>query len=232
MSRPRLGITTTADRALVLSETATEKGLQPVVLPCIEVVPAPEEILREAAAQADHADWLLVTSARAVLSVWPDGGMPSTRVAAVGAATAAVVADAGGSVAVVGDGGAGSLVENLRGEVAGKTVLFPHAAGAGMDTVGALREMGAQVTPLPVYETRAMRPGPDPVDAVVFGSPSAVEGWSKSRSFHELVLGAIGPTTAAALTEMGHQADVVPVRPDYRALIALVAKFMRDRSPV
>lgn len=230
MSRQRLGITSTRDRAIHLSRVTSEQGLEPVVLPCIEIRPAPKEVLDKARSMAEGADLLLATSSRAVTSIWPEGGMPSVTTAAVGPATSQAIEESGGSVGFVGDGGSESLVQRLRGRLAGRLVFFPHAAGADMKTVEALEEMGAEVSAMAVYETRPVAPGPEPVDAVVFGSPSAVLGWSLSRSMDGLVVGAIGSTTAAALVHRGHEVDVVPDRPDFELLIAHVAEHLRDRS--
>jgi len=231
MSR-RIGITTTADGAGPLCEAAIEHELTPIILPCIEVTPAPEDTLRQAAKQAEQADWLVVTSARAIAVLWPDGGMPDTPVAAVGPATAEVAVQAGGSVAMVGETGAAALVEELAGNLSDRIVFFPHASGASPATVPALEESGARVFAAAVYTTRPVGPGSDPVDAVMFGSPSAVSGWSQTRSFEDLVIGVIGETTAGAVLELGHRPDLVSPRPDFDLLIALVAQFLSDRSPV
>lgn len=230
MSGQRLGITSTIDRAIHLSRVAAEEGLEPVMLPCIDIRSAPQEVLDQARSLAERADLILVTSSRAVNSIWPDGGMPSVTAAAVGPTTSVAVEESGGSVGFVGDGGAESLLQRLQGQLDGRHVFFPHATGADMKTVETLEEMGADVSVLAVYETRPLPPGPDPVEAVVFGSPSAVLGWSLSRNFDGLVLGAIGSTTAAAIVDQGHEVDVIPRRPDFELLIAQVAKRLTDRS--
>lgn len=228
----RVAITTAAERASPLSDIARSHGLEPVSLPCIEVLPAPEDHLFGARSQAAEADWLVVTSSRAIDTLWPGGGMPDVPVAAVGSSTAEVAARAGGRVAVVGDGGAEDLVEELVGQVAGKSVFFPHASGADRSTLDRLGEAGAEVAASPVYETRPLGPGADPVDAAIFGSPSAVSGWCRSRTLGDLVLAVIGETTRAALVEQGHHPDVVPPRPDFELLISLLAAHLAERSPV
>ena len=228
----RVALTSTSDRIPLLSEIVTRHGLDPVGLPCIEVEPADDGLLAGARAKSVEADWLLVTSRRAVEAVWPEGGMPDTPVAAVGASTAAAVAGAGGNTLLMGEGGAGDLIEKLGSDVSGKRVLFPHASGADLSTVRRLQEAGAEVIALAVYETRPTAPSEDPVDAVMFGSPSAVAGWCQSRSLDEIVLAAIGETTGAALAHNGHEPDVIPPRPDFELLAALLADHLRERSSV
>lgn len=229
---PRVAITTTADRASTLSERALAHGLEPVILPCIEVLRAPHHLLERARAATSQADWLVVASARAVTSVWPDGGIPDVAVAAVGRHTAAAVEAAGGRVELVGDGGAADLVNRLAPAVAGRSAVFAHGSGTDRSLVDALKRSAGAVTALAVYETRPIAPGPAPVDAVMFGSPSAVDGWCRSRSLDDLVLAAIGKATEKALVGRGRQAQVVPPHPEFDALVALLAAFLGARNPV
>lgn len=228
----RVAITTAADRSSLFADHARNHGLEPVLLPCIEVTPADDAVLHDAGALASDADWLVVTSPRAVRAVWPRGGMPPPPVAAVGPSTAASVEEAGGTVGLVGDAGVEALVARLAERAGGASVFFPHATGAAPSTVSALEKAGVEVKAVAVYETRLIAPGPDPVDAVAFGSPSAVRGWLISRHLQDLVLAAIGETTARALADAGRSPQVVPRRPDFEELMAHLADYLRQRSPV
>ena len=227
----RVAITTTEDRASTLVETLIAHQMEPVRLPCIEVTAAPEHVLEEARSKSADADWIVLTSPRAVSLAWPSGGMPDVPVAAVGASTAAAVKAAGGRVHAAGHVGAAELMATLAQQTVGASVVFPHAAGAGTSTITGLEGKGARVFAIPVYETRPLAPGRDPVDAVVFGSPSAIKGWSMSRGLDGLVLAAIGKTTERALVERGHQAHVMPDTPDFTALVTALDDYMRTRSP-
>lgn len=228
----RVAITTTRDRASRLSGVARAHALEPVPLPCIEVVPAPKPELSVARSQAAKADWLLVTSSRAIDIMWPNGGMPEAQVAAVSSPTAELAERAGGRVAVAGGGGAEDLVDELAEHVSGKSVFFPHASGADLSVLDKLGEAGAEVAASPVYETLPTAPGADPVDAAMFGSPSAVSGWCRSRTLGGLVLAVIGETTREALVAQGHHPHVIPPHPDFELLISLLAAHLRERSPV
>ena len=229
---PRIALTTTRDRAVRLASLCEEHGLEPVHVPCIEFVPADEGVLDPTRRRIGQADWLVVTSARAISALWPEGGMPDLPVAAVGSATAQAVSDAGGQPVVVGDGGAGELIDLVAGRLGGASVAFPHAVGAGTATIEALQSAGASVHARAVYEIRPVPPVADPVDAVVFGSPTAVRGWLLSRGLEGLVVGAIGETTAGALAEVAVAADVEPRHPSFERLIARMAEHMRDWSAV
>lgn len=229
---PRVALTSTSDRILRLAEIVQRHGLDPVGLPCIEVTPGDDELLVRARMEATTADWLVITSRRAVEAVWPGGGMPDTPVAVVGASTAAAVREAGGVPRVIGEGGSSELIERLEAGVSGKRVLFPHASGADPSTIERLENAGAQVTAMVVYHTHPVSPPGDPVDAVIFGSPSAVTGWCQARSLEGLALAVIGETTGAALLDRGHHAHVTPPRPDFELLAALLADHLRERSSV
>ena len=229
---PRVALTSTRDRIPRLSEIVEAHGLEPVPLPCIEVEPADAVTLDAAKAESVEADWLVITSRRAVEALWPEGGMPDTPVAAVGDATAAAVREAGGNCEIVGEGGAADLADRLQADLSGRRVLFPHASGADSSTVESLQEGGAEVTALVVYETRPVAPPEGSVDAAIFGSPSALTGWCLSRSLDQIVLAVIGETTGAALSDRGYEPDVTSPRPDFALLAALLADHFRERSSV
>ena len=229
MSR-RIALTSTADRSAELASMATRAGLVPVVLPCIEYLPAEASVLEKARRRAAVCDWLVVTSSRTVTTLWPEGAMPDVAVGAVGSATAAAVRTAGGDPAVVGEAGSADLFETMAPLISGRSVFFPHAGGADLSGVDILRAIGGVVETMTVYDTEPIAPAGDAVDAVVFGSPTAVAGWFLSRRLDGLLVGAIGATTASALEALGEIPDVVPDQPSLDTLIVLIAETLRARS--
>jgi uroporphyrinogen-III synthase len=228
----RLGLTTTRDRGLGLAGTVAALGLDPVIVPCIEVTAASEAVIGAARLEAERSDWLILTSPRTVGLLWPGMAMPETNVAVVGQPTAQAVRDAGGRVAVVGDGGATELAQRISPKTSGLSVFFPHAAGADSTTIDVLEDSGATVRTSVVYDTRSIAPPDDAVDAVVFASPSAVTGWFISRDVEGVATGVIGETTAAELAGRGHTYDVVAPHPSMDELIRLIARHLRERSSV
>ena len=232
MSAPRLALTTTRDRALQLIDDVATLGMEAVVLPCIELISASDLVIATARQESERSDWLLLTSPRTIYRLWPQGGMPATKVAAVGQSTAEAVRNAGGRLSFVGDGGARELADRIRLAVAGQTVFFPHAAGADRSTIDLLEGAGATVRSQVVYESRPVSPADDAVDAVVFGSSSAVTGWFLSRGLDGLSAGVIGKTTAATLAEYGYEFDVIATSPSFGELIRLMAGHLREGSTV
>lgn len=229
MRSPQVAITTSSDRFERWAEHFRDAGLEPVPLPCIEVRPADNDELARARAACQAADLVLVTSSRAVEVLWPDGELPRVSFAAVGGPTAHAVSAAGGLVEVVGEGGGDDLVDELAGRIHGLHVVFPRAVGGDPKRAARLAEAGAVIEEFLVYGAAPLAPGPDPVDAVVFGSPSAVEGWLLSRTLDEVqAIGAIGDTTAAALAEQGVDPDVVPDVPVINRLAAGLSRALEE----
>ena len=100
-------------------------------------------------------------------------------------------------------------------------MVHPSAGGGDPAPVARLLAAGAVVVSVPVYTMTPVAPAADPVDAGVFGSPSAVTGWLLARSAGELtVVAAIGRTTAAALEAAGRPPDIVPSPPDIATVVA------------
>ncbi|MFQ5948081.1 MAG: uroporphyrinogen-III synthase [Acidimicrobiia bacterium] len=222
---PGVGVTTPPDRTARLAGELSAVGLRPVPLPCVRIEPAPESELATARAAAEAADLLVLTSARAVELVWPDGTFPNTPVAAVGRATAAAVEACGGRVYTVGDAGAAELAARIAARADGKTVAYPRADGADPAALAALQAAGRLLTQV-VYRAVPIAPDPDPVDAVTFTSPSAVQGWVASRSLFDQDVAVIGATTAAALERHGRAPTVMPSRPWYRDLAVALAEHL------
>lgn len=218
----RVAITTDSFEAAAAWFTAS--GLAPVRLPCIRVETAPEQVLGKVRREAATADLVLITSARTVDVLWSEAPMPTLPVAAVGEATARAVEAAGGRVRFIGSGGLADLVAELQTALPLGRVVVPCAAGSDPEPLERIDSDGTEIVPFEVYRTVPIAPDLEPVDAVAFASPSAVEGWRMSRTLDGLVVGAIGHTTAAAVA--GHQPLVVPSRPSHRALAESLARFL------
>ncbi|MGH8873168.1 MAG: uroporphyrinogen-III synthase [Acidimicrobiia bacterium] len=215
----------TSDRFEAAAPPYAALGLDPVPVPCIRVEPADHAALASARAAATRADLIVITSARTVELLWPEQAMPDVEVAAVGEATAAAVTDAGGQVVVTGLSGLVGLVEAIADRLPHARVMLPHASGSdplALERLGALaRAMDERV----VYRAVPIPPAPTPVDAVVFASPSAVEGWLLTRDFDRLVLGVIGDTTGAVVARH-RPPDVIAPKPSHPALARALTSYL------
>lgn len=220
----RVGIT--SDRFDTVARGYSAVGLKPVPLPCIRIEPASPDRIHAARRSASRADLLILTSPRVVSLLWPNGRMPHIDTAVVGQSTAKEVERAGGRVVVAGRAGLTGLVEMLTGRIHARGVVtIAHAHGSDPAAMQGLLQVAPQLEEHVVYRAVPVPPGQDAVDAVAFASPSAVAGWALSRSFDDVVIGAIGATTAAAVARH-READVVAQRPSHLALAEAIAMFM------
>ncbi|MCI0542978.1 MAG: uroporphyrinogen-III synthase [Actinobacteria bacterium] len=210
----------TNDRFETAATPFVTRGLTPVHVPCVRVVPTDDlAVARNAAAEADL---LVVTSARTVEILWDDTSMPPVPVVAVGEATAGAVSRAGGNLIHVGEGGLDDLVEVVA-KHRHAAVVFPHGAIVDEMALHRLRAALPRLTEHVVYRTLPVPATRAAVDGVVFGSPSAVAGWLSARDLDRLVVGVIGETTARSLPRLP---EVVSPRPSWTELADAFARYV------
>lgn len=226
----RIAITTAADRSSRVADLVIAAGHVPVLLPSIEVSVVGEAELQAVRDQCAVADLIVVTSSRAITALWPAGGMPHVSCAAVGPVTAAAVRHAGGDLIVEGQGGAAELLDSLRPRLATIRVVLPQSGAADDGLARGLEMAGASVWARTVYRVEPLPPDEAQVDVAIFASPTAVEGWSRSRDWDGMLVAAIGQTTAAALKAAGRAPDLVAPDPTYQSLLSSLNRSERIHS--
>lgn len=219
----RVAITT--DRFLSAAPQYSQAGLEPVPLPSIHPEPSGREALEAARVAASCSRLVLITSPRVVELLWPRGGMAGIEVGAVGAVTAAAAVAAGGQVVVTGTGGLARLIDLAGERLEGDGLVLLHAEGTDPDLIERLRVRARGLEDHVVYRVVPIGPAPAPVEAVAFGSPSAVTGWLLTRGLEYPVVGAIGQTTAAAVARH-RPPDVIAPEPSHSALARAIASFL------
>jgi uroporphyrinogen-III synthase len=209
-------------------------GGEVVHVPLIEIADPADggSALRRALLRLGAFDWLAVTSMNGAERVGPyAAGHPAVRLAAVGPATARVLAaTAGRPVDLV---AAVPRVEGLLAEFprTPARVLVAQADRAGSALADGLSAAGHQVEAVTAYRTVIRSPGPSElaelssVDAVVFASGSAATGWVRAvgRSAPAVVV-AVGPATARAARTEGIVVTHVATAPDARTVADLLAR--------
>ncbi len=164
--------------------------------------------------------------------------LANATVAAIGPGTAAALRDRGVIADVVPDRSvAEALVDELREvEVEGRPVLVARAAEARDVLPDALRERGAEVDVVALYDTVAEQPDEAAVEAaqradyVTFTSASTVRNLVAAlgdRIPTRARIVSIGPVTSAAAREAGLEVDVEAERHD---IDGLVEALVRDRD--
>jgi uroporphyrinogen-III synthase len=212
-------------------------GAHVVHVPLIEIADPADggRALRRALARLAAFDWLAVTSANGAARVGPHAAdHAGVRLAAVGPATARVLAAAAGRpvdlVATV------PRVEGLLAEFppAPARVLIAQADRAGASLADGLTAAGHHVEAVAAYRTIVRRPAPAElaelaaVDAVVFASGSAATGWVTALgSTAPSVVVAVGPATARVARSQGLRVTHVAPAPDGATVAGIVARAMQ-----
>lgn len=223
-------------------------GAEVVELPSIAVGPPEDPAPLDAALLGlGRFAWAAFASGNAVertvarldaLAV-PRAALADLRLACVGPATAARLAALVREPDLMPAEHTGAaLAAALARHVAGRAVLVPRAAEGRPELVDGLAAAGAEVAAPVAYRTvpappEALAPlagllEAGRVQAVAFASPSAVRSvvgalGGRAGLLRRALLGAIGPTTAAALREVGLEPGAVPAEHTAEGLAAALA---------
>jgi len=237
----RVAVTRARAQASELAARLAALGAGVVEVPAIRVVPLAGPVPRLAG-----YDLICLTSpngARVLFDRLRDAGLDAralagARVAAIGPGTAAALERQGITADIVPDRFvAGGLIEALA-DVPVRRALIARAAGARDVLPAALRQRGAEVDVMPLYETL-----PEPLDQthleqaeradyVTFTSSSTVR-FFLSAAGERLGSGArlisIGPVTSAALRERGLEPHVEAARHDIEGLVEALVRDAEER---
>lgn len=244
----RVVVTRSREQAGTLVSLLEAAGAEALVFPSIELVDPPDTgPLDEAIRDLDVYAWVVFTSANTVARFFARLALGDRdarhlhglRVAAVGPATSAALRTHGITPDLVPDEYVGEgVLEALcaRGVGPGTRVLLPRALEAREVLPDGLRERGARVDVVPVYQT-VTGPGDPSVlvrlrageaDAVTFTSPSTVQGFlrlAEGVDVTRLVIAAIGPVAARAARGAGLRVDVEPAEYTAPALVAALDAY-------
>ena len=227
----------TRERPGELGAMLTARGATVVHVPLIEVQePADggERFRRELAGLGDF-DWLVVTSVPgAERAGRAAADARTTLLAAVGSATARVLADLAGRpvdvLPAVQRAGAlaDALIERCRG--VRSRMFVAQADRAERTLVDRLTEAGHDVTACVAYRTILLRPDVSTVadaDALVLASGSSAEAWVGAFGTQTPpVVVAIGPTTAAAAEKFGLKISSVATDSSLAGLLTELERFV------
>src|SRR4051812_13833414 len=233
-------VTRARAQASELARQLDALGAESIELPAIRIEPRIDSDEVRRAVESLHTYALVcVTSpngARLLFEAMATQGrdaraLANASVAAIGAGTEAALAAGGIMADIVPERFvAEELVEKLNElELNGKPVLVARAADARELLVKALRERGAQVDEVALYETVAETPDPEALerardaDFITFTSSSTVRNFL-AASDNGVPDGArvisIGPITSEAIRDAGLSVDVEAERHDIEGLIA------------
>jgi uroporphyrinogen-III synthase len=248
----RVVVTRSTRQASALLERLEEHGADAVALPLLEVLPPRDErALERAASELALYDWLVLTSANAVESLFERSGgtVPARlRIAVVGEATARALQAYEVEPALTAEesraeGLAAALAPHVRRR---RRVLLPQAEDARPVLAERLEAAGAEVVRVTAYRKR-MPAGTierarslfatKPWGWVTFTSPSTVRNfvetlgasWSDGRP--TLDAASIGPVTSAELRSFGAEPAAEAGSPSAASLVeSIVATVSRRRG--
>lgn len=215
----RIALTQSEGRLEGLQEHLVAMGLEVVRQPLVQT-----QTLQADLAPLADCRWWLFTSVAAVRAVVALGGRLEGRfLGAVGQATRQALEEAGGRVELVApEETAESLAEAFLSRRPFGWVGLPQGSRARPVLAHRLREAGYTVRSVVVYQTQPVPwPFELPVpELVLLASPSGVEALPKAVG-HQAHLLALGPTTAAALSEQGFSYTLVS-RPSVEAVLETI----------
>jgi uroporphyrinogen III methyltransferase / synthase len=244
-------VTRAAEQAGSLSDRLRQRGAAVIEVPTIRIEgPADGGAgLDDAVGRISSFDWVVVTSAngaRSLCSRLRDArDLAGVKIAAIGSATAAELAQAGLVADLVPDRFvAESLLEifpapPVTGQGSGR-VLLPRAAVARDVLPDGLAAEGWDVEVVEAYRTApatvdpTMRARIARADAITFTSASTVRNFVEAAGFDAVppLVAAIGPITAAAAREDGIEVSVVAAEHTLDGLVdALVERVVAGGAP-
>ncbi len=248
LATKRIVVTRAGEQAASTIQRLQALGAEVIGFPTIAFEPLPGSALRTALQELANYDWLIFSSSNAVRffldaceQYAPAAALPP--IAAVGKATAALLADHGLPVAFVPAEFSGVALAHGLGPLPGRRILLPRARTGRQEIVLALQEAGAQVDDIAIYDTVMPPADPDALqslargfDAILFASPSAVRNFLSlvagqaaiQRHLQRAVIAAIGPTTAQACHDAGLPVHVQPTTYTMPALIQALTAFWRQ----
>ena len=236
------------------SRTADElrrKGAEVLELPSIRTVPLEDQSgLIAALDKITSYQWLAFTSPTGVEIFFDElkkahkdiRSLAGIRIAAIGQGTARVLEDRGILVDLIpevydGDSLGEALAAALHG---GEQILIPRASKGNANLVKTLKEHGAGVDDVPIYETVyeknplidvAGEIAKGGIDCVVFTSASTVKGFVESTGlsdYSNVTAACIGKQTKAAADAYGMQTYMAE-KATIDSLIELVVKIKTDK---
>lgn len=233
----RVAVTRPAGEAEELNGLLQNAGASVIHCPTIRVaarVDSPE--VNDAIARLGDYDWLMLTSVNGVRCFFDalnaqgkdSRALGGVKIAVVGSKTADALADHGLRADVVPTTFAQEGVLEAMSDVTGQRVLLACAALARETLPDTLKERGASVDVVHLYDTVADEEGvaklkakleQGAVDWITFTSAStatflldAIPAGDRATLFADCKLASIGATTSAALTEAGLTVDAQATR--------------------
>ncbi len=255
--KPLLGkgivVTRAREQASGLAHSLAELGAHVIQFPTIEIYDLEDYSEVDAHLKdLQSYQWLVFTSVNGVKHFWKrlavhgldSRALYGKKIAAIGPATADILREKGIEPDFIPEKYvAEGVVEGmLKLGMQGQKILLPRAMEAREVLPDALREAGATVHVLPIYETKPAGARKDEVleelaagriHCITFGSSSTVDNFlalvdaDTLRKHPSVQLAAIGPITAKTLTKHGLPCHIQPEDYTIPALVDTLVNFFK-----
>ncbi|HHW60415.1 MAG TPA: uroporphyrinogen-III C-methyltransferase [Syntrophomonadaceae bacterium] len=255
----RIIVTRARQQASVLLNRIKELGGQPIELPSIRIKPEENlEALYQAFVHLDSYQWIMFTSVNAVELFFAElrrkgkdvRSLHQAKLCAIGPATCQRLEERGFIVDVVPEEyRAEGLIKAMQGHLkAGERVLLPRARGARQVLPMALREMGAELDEVVLYEAVLETRLPSGLleevlqgqaDYITFTSSSTVKnfvallGKEHIPQFDQDVsVACIGPITAETARQYGFTVDIIAQEYTISGLIEAILEHEKEKNKI
>ena len=252
----RIIVTRARAQASGFAECLESYGAEVIQFPTIETQPIPDNAaLDRAIAQLATYNWVIFTSVNAVeyfyCHVRENGkdtrSLGNARICAVGQKTVAALDQIGIHADYVPSQYRGAVLAAELEGVKGQKVLLPRASIAADDLPNGLRDRGAIVDVIPIYETvKAGAEGREAleadlrngrIDMVTFTSSSTVTNFLEmfdsppsAALLNQVHIAVIGPSTEATVKAHGFTADIVAQQASVESLAEEIVKFYTGKE--
>ena len=248
----RVLVTRAADQAAALTAALHEIGVEPIVVPTIEIVPpASFAELDQAIAELDRVDYLILTSVNAVNAFFDrlvaQGHSPQAlsamQTVAVGPKSAEALAERGVTADLIPqDYRAEGVVALLKDRVSGKRLLYPKAALARDLIPAELTAAGAEVIAPIAYASappveaaeKLQKALADGLDLLTFTASSTVQNFVALLDTESLILAkqipvaSIGPLTSETAKKLGFNVTVEPKSSTLDELVKAIRNYFEQ----
>ncbi len=251
----KIVVTRTREQASKLVEKLEELGAMCYEIPTIKIEAVVDEKIYQTIEKLSSYDWIIFTSENGVKFffkvLWEKGKdlrvLGNSKVAVIGSSTKTFLENMGIRADLIPEKEftqEGLISAFSRIDIKDKNILIPRAKEAREVLPQRLKEMGAKVDVLPVYETKTCEESKEKlrnvleegVDIVTFTSSSTVKNFFKlieetERSYlKDILFASIGPITSATLRKFGFEPHIEAKEYTIEGLVNAIKNFLKNRG--
>ena len=248
-------VTRTREQASKLVEKLEELGAMCYEIPTIKIEALVNDKIYQTIEKLPSYDWIIFTSENGVKVffkiLWEKGRdvrvLGNSKIAVIGSSTKAFLEKMGIRADLIPEKEftqEGLVSAFSRIDIKDKNVLIPRAKEAREFLPQKLKEIGAKVDVLPVYETKTCEESKERlknilkegVDIVTFTSSSTVKNFfrlieeTEKDSLKNIVFASIGPITSVTLKEFGFEPHIEAKEYTIEGLVNAIENFFKNRG--